>query len=379
MVDPKTIQRNEVPPPVVVEQVVADDEVMFGDGVRSQTSEARSLKPDNSIANQRVPITKYRLAAGRARVLEVRYTANSFVAPERVLFKYRLDGYDKGWRLDDNNRRVAFYTGLRPGSYVFHVKACNNHGYWPFYLLCAFSMIGMALAAHAYRIRLQHRVLKLEEQRTLANERTRIARDLHDDLGASLTGIALQLEAAQKRGGAEGEQLATLASEARAVAHDLRELAWTTNPRCDNAVSLVAFVSEVTERFCKSAGLGCRLELPETDGASTVPARVRHELLMVLKESLANIGKHSAARNVTVSLAMNNGDLRLAIKDDGRGFDSTVAAAGSGLRNLKDRLQQAGGSFMVQSHPGAGTTFAASLPRDRNDHVVADPAGREKI
>src|SRR5207245_5551027 len=97
-----------------------------------------------------------------------------------------------------------------------------------------------AATAHGYRIRLQHRVLKLEEQRALASERTRIARDLHDDLGASLTGIALQLEAAQKRGRAEGEQLAELAGEARGVAHDLRELAWTTNPRCDTAVSVVA-------------------------------------------------------------------------------------------------------------------------------------------
>jgi len=325
-----------------------------------------------------------RIAPGRGRVIEFRYTANSFVASERVRFKYRLVRADTDWR-EETSERIARYINLRPDKYRFEVVAANHHNVWnlhpvtfafslapffwqtwPFYILCVCLVFGTVLGLHAYRLRWQHRVLKLEEQRAVASERTRIARDLHDDLGASLTGIALQLEAAHKRGRAEGEQLAELAGEARGVAHDLRELAWTTNPRCDTAVSLVAFIGEVTERFCKGAGLGCRLELPEVDGACVVPARVRHELLMVLKESLANIGKHAAARNVTVSLGMNNGDLRLTIKDDGRGFDTTVAAAGSGLRNLRERVQQAGGSFTVESQLGTGTTFTAMVPLEKN-------------
>ena len=392
VIDPKAVPVNERPPPVVLEQVKADKEVVYGDelaNARSSGREQGHLKTGNAKSETRSEgrllepaAAGMKIAAGHGLEVEFKYTANSFVAPERVRFRYRLIGADQDWR--DTHERFARYVNLRPGDYRFEVVAANHHNVWnlhpatfavslapflwqtwPFYVLCAGIILGLAGTAHAYRIRLQRQVLKLEEQRAVANERTRIARDLHDDLGASLTGIALQLEAAQKRGGAAGEPLASLASEARAVAHDLRELAWTTNPRCDNAVSLVAFIAEVTERFCKSAGLDCRLELPETDGTSAVPARVRHELLMVLKESLANIGKHAAARNVTVSLAMNNGDLRLAIKDDGRGFDTTVAAAGSGLRNLRERLQQTGGSFTVDSRPETGTTFTAVVPVEK--------------
>jgi len=149
------------------------------------------------------------------------------------------------------------------------------------------------------------------------------------------------------------------------VAHDLRELAWTTNPVCDTGISLVAFLGEVTERFCKATHLICRLELPETNETSVVPARVRHELLIVLKESLTNIGKHAGARNVTVSLAVSSAQVRLAIKDDGIGFDQTVASAGSGLRNMRERVEQAGGSLTIGSTPGAGVTLIAVVPLGR--------------
>jgi len=155
--------------------------------------------------------------------------------------------------------------------------------------------------------------------------------------------------------------LAGLAAETRALAHELRELAWTTNPRCDNAGSLTAFIAEFTERFAQAAGLACELELPAAEDRP-VPARARHELLVVLKESLANVAKYAAARSVKVGLTMNNGDLCLTIKDDGRGFDLARKPAGTGLPNLRDRLQQAGGKLTVESRPGAGTTVVAVLP-----------------
>jgi signal transduction histidine kinase len=313
--------------------------------------------------------------------LEIHYTANSLVAPERVRFKYRLEGYDAEWFWDDQNRRVAFYTNLRPGDYTFHVTACNSHGVWNeqgdqfsfyvaphfyetwlFYIACGAVIVFAGPALHYRRIRVLRRVQRLEQQRALQEERARIARDLHDDLGASLTGLALQLEAAQRRGRAETGQLESLAGETRSLAHDLRELAWTTNPRCDNTGSLVAFIGALTERFCQAAGLECRLDLPAGESSGEVPARVRHELVAVVKESLANVAKHAGAREVTVGLTMNNGQLNLAVKDDGRGFDSTRATPGSGLQNLRERVQQAGGALVVETKPGAGTTITTTMP-----------------
>jgi signal transduction histidine kinase len=108
--------------------------------------------------------------------------------------------------------------------------------------------------------------------------------------------------------------------------------------------------------------------LPDAPGADEVPARVRYELLAVLKESLANTAKHAGARTVTVDLATNNGDLRLTIKDDGKGFDPTSAAAGTGLKNLRERVHQAGGTVQFETKPGGGTMVVACLPRKTAEH-----------
>jgi two-component system, NarL family, sensor histidine kinase LiaS len=118
----------------------------------------------------------------------------------------------------------------------------------------------------------------------------------------------------------------------------------------------------LTERYCQAAGLECRLDLPAGESSGEVPARVRHELVAVVKESLANIAKHAGAREVTVGLTMNDGQLNLTVKDDGRGFDRARASAGSGLQNLRERVQQVGGSLETTTKPGAGTTVAVTMP-----------------
>jgi signal transduction histidine kinase/ligand-binding sensor domain-containing protein len=359
-IDPKAIALNEVPPPVAVEQVKANDESIYG----------------TASAKRKVP-------PGSGDVLEFKYTANTFAAPEQARFRYRLVGADRDWR-EETTERTARYINLKPGEYQFEVTAANHHNVWnpepatfsfslgprfwetsTFYVSCGFGALVIAAAFHGYRLHWQRRVLKLEEQRNLANERARIARDLHDDLGASLTGIALQLEAAKNRGSAGSVQLADLAEEARSIAHGVRELAWTTNPRCDNSASLMSFITEFAERFCHAAGFACRLELPQADGALPVPARIRYELLAVLKESLANIARHSGARNVIVSLSTDDNSVRLGIRDDGRGFDQTQNPAGTGLQNLRERIQGVGGSLTIQSHPDAGTGIFAIIPVDK--------------
>jgi signal transduction histidine kinase/ligand-binding sensor domain-containing protein len=397
-IDPKEMMRTEKPPPVVIEQIKANGKVVFGDG-RKERAEIVTVAQAQGSGLQATVLPSpsaegvsshhsehhdqagLRLAPGHGRVVEIHYTANSFTAPERMRFKYQLEGYDSDWVWDDQNRRVAFYTNLRPGPYKFHVTACNPHGFWdndgkefafyvapfvwqtwPFYISIGVLGVGAAFGLHQVRVNGLRRLQRLEQQRAVHEERGRIARDLHDDLGGSLTGIALQLEAARRGGNAGEHELAALAAEARSLAHEMRELAWTTNPRCDNSGSLVAFVSEYAERFCHAAGLACRLDLPDTDGALPVPARVRHELLVVLKETLANISKHARAKVVTVSLAIDAKGLRLGVRDDGRGFDPThLNGIGSGLRNMRERIDHIGGSFEVESLPNVGTRVVVEL------------------
>ena len=301
MIDPRNIHRNEVPPPVVIEQVLADNQVVLGDGRPSRPGDASRgprLSPTMPEANV------LRLAPGRARVLEIHYTGNSFAAPNRMRFKYRLEGYDQDWRYDDQNRRVAFYTSLWPGAYTFHVLACNNHGVWSetaaqfsfilaphfwqtwlFYVLAGAGILGLAAALQAYRLRWQHRLLKLEHQQALADERTRIARDLHDDLGTALTGLALELDVARRDAGTATtltQRLADAAGHTRGLAERMREVVWAVNPRCDNVPSVASVLEQLASQFLDAAEIRVRLEFPgghspaavgQRGAASTGPGR----------------------------------------------------------------------------------------------------------
>jgi signal transduction histidine kinase/ligand-binding sensor domain-containing protein len=369
VLDPSKLLQNAVPPPVVIEEVLADNQtLMANDALTALGSQMRQT--DSGL----------RLPPGQARVVELRYTANSFVAPDKVRFRYRLEGVEPQWQ-EAGARREAFYTNLKPGVYKFLVKASNEEGVWsdqaatfafsidphfynswPFYVGTGVLVAMAAFGFHHFRVKGLRHIQALERQRALHEERGRIARDLHDDLGGTLTGIALQLEAAHRRGHAEGEELGALAEEARSLTHEMRELAWTTNPRCDNFISVVTFIAEYAERFCQAAGLGLRLELPPTDNPRTVPAPQRYQLVAVLKESLANVSKHSSASQVTVALATNNGTLELRVKDNGTGFSINDATGGSGLPNMRERIEDAGGLFRVESHPGQGTVVTLKLP-----------------
>jgi ligand-binding sensor domain-containing protein len=191
VLDPAALVEREVPPPVVIEEVLANDQLVFAD--RGPTALGAQMR--ETASGIRVP-------AGRADVLEIRYTANSFVAPEKVQFRYRLEGADAQWR-SAGTRRVAFYTNLRPQAYRFRVEASNREGTWSehpavfafsiaphfwetwlFYASCVVVVLVAGGVMQAYRLRWQGRLLKVEHQQALADERTRIARDLHDDLGA---------------------------------------------------------------------------------------------------------------------------------------------------------------------------------------------------
>lgn len=395
VVDPCRIDVSEVPPLVVVEQVRADDQVIFGDGMREVPARPRVRRPEDGEPGEPTGRglggqVSMRLGPGRARRLEIHFTANSFVAPERIRFKYRLEGHEPEWRESTSDKRSEIYTNLRPGTYQFRVMACNSRGIWSgtnddftftrdpaftetpwFPASLVFCGVVASLGLAGWRLRWQRRVWRAQESAAVAAERARISRDLHDELGASLTGIALEMEAVHRRGAAQGDQLAVLASDTRALANGLRELAWAINPRCDHLGSLGTFVGELTERFCSAARLECQLELPATGDARPVPARVRHELLAVVKEGLANIAKHAAARTVLVTLAVSGQEVSVQLRDDGAGFDPARANGGNGLQNLKERVAQAGGALSANSRPGSGTVLAASFPL--NIPVSRDP------
>jgi len=392
MVDPRTVRRNEVPPPVVIEQIVANDQVIFGDGMPGdgRTDSGGSKRRAFNAQPKNV-----RLAPGQARVLGIHYTGNSFAAPNRMRFRYRLEGYDRDWRYDDHNRRVAFYTSLWPGAYTFRVAACNNHGVWSerpaefsfrlapyfwqswlFYVLAGAGVAGSAAAVQAYRLRWQRRLLELENQHALADERARIARDLHDDLGTALTGLALQVDVLRRDahdGPTLTNRLAESAAGIRALAERMREVVWAVNPKCDTVSSLASFLEQQAGQFLKADRPRCRLDFPEDIPPLPLDGETRHQLALSVREALANGVRHAAASEIVLGLRIEAEQLIVRVADNGRGFRvAECKAYGRGLANVYARLEKVGGQCECRSAPGTGTTIELRVPFDpsRSRHPI---------
>ena len=371
-VDPARIRPNPDPPPVVMESFVVD---------------GRTVPTLNHAVSGRLPPDHERL--------EFRFSGLSFAAPNKVLFKYRLDGIDNIW-VDAGARRTAFYSRLPAGTYRFHVIACNNDGLWntagaslaftiaPFFwetwwfvtlcLLVAAVAIAL-LARYLTRRHMQRKIEKMEREHEIERERARIAQDIHDDVGASLSRIAM-LSQPGRRDLAEPERTAAMLSRifttAREVTRSLDEIVWAVDPRHDTLDSLVDYMGRFAQEFLTTANLRCRLDLPVEVPAWPLTAEVRHNLFLAFKEALNNAVRHAAASEVRISLRLHPDSFELVVKDNGRGFDRGHSewadpdrlAAGNGLANMKKRLARIGGRCEISSETGAGTSVSLILRFD---------------
>jgi signal transduction histidine kinase len=400
VIDPKGFRDNSRVPPVIIEQMRVDNEMLIRHGMPAREApDGRGATPAAGNALNESP--RFRLAPGRARVLEVHYTATSLTAPERVRFKYRLEGHDPDWQ-DAGNRRVAIYTNLRPGDYRFQVIACNNHGYWndigagfsfslaphfyqtwPFWLGCALAVVLVAAAIQASRLRTQRQFLRLQQQAELGRVRARIAEDMHEDIGASLSQIAILSEVARRdlRDSRRAEpNVERISGIARRLVDSLSELVWATNPLNDTLDNMVAYFREYAANYFEPTAMECRLDFPADLPALPVPAETRRALFLGFKEALHNVVKHSGARIVEVGLRLSPmavgvtglgsrgsaGDIHLFVHDDGRGLpprkEGEARRFGNGLRNMRRRLEAVGGATKFQSGPGQGTRVAFHVP-----------------
>jgi len=308
-----------------------------------------------------------------------------------VRFHYRLIGHGADWR-EVTDERVVYYTNLRPGNYRFEVKAANSHGVWnhrpaafefslaphfyetwSFYLLCGAGVALSGFGLHHRRVLFLRRIERLERDQALQAERARIARDLHDDLGANLTGIALKVDLAQRQiDEKQASHLAEIALRTRGLVDNMRETVWALNPKHDTLEGLARFLAQQAEDFVTGAGLRCRLELPDSFPAFTVASPVRYQIHLVIKEALHNAVKHAAATQIHFGLEMSGNELCLHVSDDGQGFDLNAAPppldsqpssnTGNGLVNMRQRVESLGGKWELKSAPNQGTRITIRIP-----------------
>ena len=279
----------------------------------------------------------------------------------------------------------ALINHLPPGHYRFHVTACNSHGVWNhtgavlgfyvapffqqtwiFYGLCAGTLLLGVAAFETYRHRVQQQILALEKHAALGRERERIARDLHDDLGASLSRIARLREAATKAlqdHPQAAPHLGRISSIASQVVDSISELVWATNPKYDNLESLAAYFREYAAQFFDSTGIDCRLSFPSNLPDQPLTADFRRQLFLVFKEALQNIAKHAQAITVGITLSLDHSHLDLIIRDDGKGLPSDpIPAFHHGLSNMRERIAALNGALEIHSEPGQGTCVSLGVP-----------------
>ena len=382
VINPDALRETAEPPPVLLRGVTVDDQVIATYGGALPAAQGADLQPSQNAL--KFPPTHRRV--------EFDFTALNLSAPENVHFRYRLDGFDENWieTSETANPRKASYPRLPAGTYRFHVAACNSDGVWsekdsqfafivtPFFwqtwwfnsaVVTAFTLLIIAVVRYASFRRLRLKLHLLEQQAALDKERARIARDLHDDLGSSLTQASLLLDMTQNSLATPNRAMDGMkqcSALVRQVANSVDEIIWAINPRNDTAPYLVDYLSQFVVEFLHAAGVQCRVELPNHVPRKIVSPEVRHNLFMAVKEALNNTARHAGATEVRLKVGADNGQLDIVIEDNGRGFDRPPDnATADGLRNMRHRMEEIGGRFQIESKPETGTRVSFVYPWPR--------------
>ena len=383
-VQPENVRHNPVPPPVVVERVSVDEKtVALYDSHSPLRMEGGKSAPDLR-----------GLKAGLAlpadhRKVEIDFAALSFASPENVRFRYQLENFDEDW-IEAGTQRRARYPHLSAGDYRFHVLACNNAGVWsetgaavvlvvpPFFwqtgwfrggVLLLFTAGVVVIVRYVSFRRLRGRMAQLEQSAALDKERARIARDMHDEVGAKLTRLSLLSEMAGTHpeipASAQGE-VREISETARETIRSFEEIVWAVNPRNDRLSDLVHYLCRYAEDYFEGSPVRCGFDLPSAIPTVLLPTGVRHQVFLAVKEGLNNILKHAKARQVRVQVGFSPAEFQIVIEDDGCGFDVAAppkrSGGGNGLENMRERMRAIGGRLECQSQPSQGTRLVFTAP-----------------
>ncbi|MFT3783374.1 MAG: two-component regulator propeller domain-containing protein [Nibricoccus sp.] len=359
--DPKAITSRTKSPPLYVEEVLLDQ------------APFHALEPALEIPPE-VQQVKLRLS-----VLE-------FSHPKQVLLRYKLEGYDRDWNLADEDR-AALYTRIPPGNYRFVVRASDENGLWEpqeisllvhvetawwqsrwFILVCI--LITLSLVAWVVRIwsvrKYKVRLRNLEKEHALERERARIARNLHDELGGSLTQIGLLADRLRRHRNPEEieKTLGLLVRRTQGLATDLESIVWTVSPNNNSWDRLASFIGRYARQLFENSGINCKVEGSENIPDLPLGIEEQHEVLAICKEAMNNVLKHSRASVITLRIALENGVFTVLVQDDGVGFEPSLKehSERNGLINMRMRAAELGGSITIESRPGAGTKCVVHAP-----------------
>lgn len=354
-VDPAHLPVNRVPPLMAIESFSVDDQP----------------EPERA--------TPLKIAAG-ARRFVFDFAALSFAAPNKVRFRYKLDGFDHKW-IDAGAQRSAYYTNLPPGHYTFEVMGTNNDGVWSaepaslafqlrpyfyqtiwFYVLLILAAALLGYGAYLWRVR------QVESRfNAVLEERNRIAREIHDTLAQGFVAVSVQLQIVGRTLSQSADTAREHLDEAQELVRvgldDARRAIWELRSQNVESRDLASRILEIAERVTNSSEIRTQVEVHGT--YRPLPAHTESELLRIAQEALTNVARHAAATRVEIDLDFTRRHVRMTITDDGRGFAGeapSVAGGHFGITGMSERAQQIGGRVTVTSKQGEGTRVRVEVP-----------------
>jgi signal transduction histidine kinase len=364
-VDPAYFPVNTVPPPVALERFAVDDVPQPLPG----------------------PANFMRIPAGHEH-FQFDYAGLSFTAPQKVRYRYMLEGFDQGWT-EAGARRTAYYTNIRPGRYTFRVQAANNDGLWNtegaaltfvlrphFYQTAWFYALLLAAVAGLVVLLLRLRLRRAEgEFRAVLGERNRIAREIHDTLAQGYVGISVQLEVLSEllrmnKPEAAAKHLDLTRGYVREGLADARQSIWALRSQDSGETTLPVRLRRMVEA---EGGHGLDAKFSIFGAYQPMPPGMEHEFLCVAQEAIHNVKQHAGALHLFVQLEYKPNEVALEVRDDGRGFVANrkpeSASGHYGLTGMKERAAAIGGTLEVSSEPAVGTTVSlrATAPNETRE------------
>ena len=322
-------------------------------------------------------------------IIRVEFASLEFSSPEKHRHKYRAPPFVEDW-VDIGRSREITLTNLDPGPYKLEILASNNDAVWatepgvifitvipPFWMTFKFrllmflmliSVVGGVVWVASNR-KYKARLRDLEYKMAVDNERLRISRDMHDNLGSRLTQIQLmsRSRASKKKGELLEKTLEEISKETEGAIQNVSQIVWALNPENDTLENLVGFIIQYTETFCQRAQISCRIKADEDFPELSVPADKRHHLINVVKEAVNNAVKHASCSVLRLNLHHKKTDrkgyeLFINIEDNGAGFDpeQVKSRKRNGLKGMKSRMESIGGKINIESSPGFGTKVQVS-------------------
>ena len=344
---PSQLRQNTAPPPVVI--------------------------TDWHVNNVPHPVAESVVLHPGETTLTLTFAALNFSQPDKNRYAYQLVGFNDDWI--PTNDRTATYTNLEPGDYTFRVKAANNDGVWNptgaslfvrvlpaywqtswFRLLCVALAVGLLYAIYRYR----------ENQRQqLEGIRNRIATDLHDDMGSTLSSIRIFSDVVQQQIAPVRPEavpvLQRISISATTLSESMQDIIWTIDTKNDTLADLVTRMREFGLKLAEVKGIAFQMQVGDAFDSLRLNVGQRRNLYLIFKESVNNAVKYAQASRIDVGLSVTGKQLRLLIQDDGQGFDPTTVRPGNGLPNLQKRAAEIRGKLDLTSAPGQGTKIELSL------------------